>query len=104
MTEEEREKDLHNKSKILQDSVQWWEAELEKTMYDLEEMESLGCSESEIEPVIDKLKYLFIKAGFERREMNKIESQVNHFLINQSNSCRRRRLRHRSFSEKRDEQ
>ncbi|MAF24312.1 hypothetical protein CL634_01810 [bacterium] len=105
MTEKEREKELCDKSKILEASVQWWENELERTMSDLEEMEFAGCDEEEIQPVIDKLKYLFLKANFERREMSRMESQVNNFIVNQSlkNSHHSRRFRHKSFSKENGE-
>ena len=105
MTEEEQEIQLHEKSITLENSVRWWEEELGKTIRILEEMELLGCHEEEISPFMDQLKYLFAKANFERKEMYRIESQVNKFVVNQSlrkSQCKS--IRHKSFSKKKDEQ
>ena len=68
--------DLESRAKSIEDSICWWEEQLDKALLDYEEALE-GEDELALSKCEDNLKALLRRAELEKVEMAKIESRLN---------------------------
>ena len=69
-------KALQERARIVEETILWWEGELEETIAEYEAADKAGDYEA-MEKIEEKMKGLLRRAEIEKNEMAKIEAEIN---------------------------
>lgn len=81
---EEIESNLLKEADVVNESCQWWEQEIEKSLLDLEafnKKETLSSGQKKkVSKIFKKIEYLLSRVEFEQANIDKIEEKIDNYL------------------------
>jgi hypothetical protein len=79
-----KEEELKEEASVLEESLAWWEREVEETLNKLDVLESLEhYAEKDIKQakkIFDHLEYLLSRTDFEYKNILKMEKKIENFV------------------------